>query len=181
MKNPIHKLFQNLIWPAVAGNVAWSFFSIIIMEFPSVDIFVYTRLVLLFLLAIYLGDDWMVTEKEADNLKDNYWIGDAFHSIAITFLALSIYSNKEESMFWSSILVLTIPIIAHIFGCWELKNDSENKFKKRISLAAIDGLGLIFFILSYFTFGKNCSYTLSIFVVIVAWLKYRDSLYYSRI
>ncbi|MEZ0129437.1 hypothetical protein AB9T88_06540 [Flavobacterium sp. LBUM151] len=179
-KNQTHKLFQNLIWPAVAGNVAWSFFSILISDFPTKDNFTFTRLILLLLLAIYLGDDWIVTEKEADNLKDLYWIGDSFHAVAITILSLSIYSNKEGIMFWASISVLVIPIIAHLCGCWELKNDTGKKLRKRIGLSSIAGIGLIVFLSTYFLIDEKFSYLISIFAIVIPWFLLRDKLYYSQ-
>ena len=84
------KLFQNLIWPAVAGNIAWAFFSLIITKSDTItDISVYTRLIVLFFLAIYLGEDWLTTEKESEFLKKNYWIGDAFHVMPISIFAIS--------------------------------------------------------------------------------------------
>jgi hypothetical protein len=80
-RSPISHLFQDLIWPAAAGNVAWSFFSIAVGEewFPPLT---RARLTVLLLLAVYLAVDWMRTAETVSTLKRGFWIADAFTLLA---------------------------------------------------------------------------------------------------
>jgi len=67
-RSAVTHLFQDLIWPAAAGNVAWSFFTMAVGE-KWLDPGVPARLLVIFLLAIYLGVDWMRTTDTVKTLK----------------------------------------------------------------------------------------------------------------
>lgn len=144
------KLFQNLIWPAVAGNVAWSFFTIAIYESWTAD-GVIPRLLALLLLSVYLCFDWTTTDVENDKLKDWYWVGDAFSAVTIAVFAIT--ASKSELwdnvtytswVYWILISVFVVIIFWHLMGAWEPDNlAADKKWGGRLKLAGINLLGII--------------------------------------
>lgn len=184
MKN-MNKLFQNLIWPAVAGNVAWAFFSIAITE-NWTDKGVLPRLLSLLLLAIYLCYDWTTTDVEGDNLKKNYWIGDAFHTSAIVIFAIAAQSKNlwisidDSWVKWALVIVFSTSVIGHLCGSWEPSTvKSENLWSARFKLAGINLLGIIFYIFIPLLIESNSLWHLpiSIIIVLLFWFHYSNKVY----
>lgn len=169
LNNRYHKLFQNLIWPAVAGNVIWATFSIgIEYNYHNGNLDSLWRILSLLILSIYLVSDWMTSEKELRNLKSNYWIGDSFHAFSIVLFSISAYNNNQDLMYWSVILALTINSIAHFGGCWEDRNiKSFNKLFNRLSLGFSNVIGISFFIFFYWIYKAMWVYPASLFIVLI--------------
>ncbi|RZL50768.1 MAG: hypothetical protein EOP00_02620 [Pedobacter sp.] len=159
--------------------MAWSFFSIIIDKWSEANEDMYARLILLSLIATYLIEDWLLTENESNKLKKFYWVGDAFHSLAFTLFSLSIYYTKSNSMFWSAISVMVIPMLGHAFSCWEIKDTNRN-YLKRFYLAGIDLAGLTIFLFTYFMVSKIWSYCFGVITVLILWYRFRKKLYYGN-
>jgi peptidoglycan/LPS O-acetylase OafA/YrhL len=181
----MNKLFQNLIWPAVAGNVAWAFFSIAIGE-KWKDIGVAPRLLSLLLLAIYLCYDWTTTDVVKDRLKHNYWIGDAFHTVTIVVFAISaqskdLWDNIDASWTnWTLIIVYLTTAIGHLTGIWEPEDvNSKRKWKARIILAGFCLIGVVVYIFSPLFFDVNTLWHLPISIasILIFWFPLRDRLY----
>lgn len=180
----MQKLFQNLIWPAVAGNVAWAFFSVIIMENWS-DKGVIARLAALLLLAIYLCYDWLRNESEIDNLKKHYWVGDAFLALTIIIFAItvqskSLWGNAESNLTkWPLPSIFISAALAHLFGAWEAKVVPENKYLKRFGIAATMLSGVLTYFTVQFFWGSNSLLHLpsSLFIVLILWLSLRNKIY----
>jgi len=184
----MNKLFQNLVWPAVAGNVVWAFFSIAIAEHWA-DKGVIPRLLSLLLLSIYLCYDWTTTDVEGDKLKENYWIGDAFHAITIVVFAIAAQSQNlwtdinNSWVKWTLVIVFTTSTIGHLCGSWEPKDVSkEKKWPARLKLALINFTG----ILTYFFIPLLCNSNtlwhlpISIIVILLLWFPCRDKVYNDK-
>ncbi|MCI0559460.1 MAG: hypothetical protein MN733_13280 [Nitrososphaera sp.] len=134
--NPIN-LFDDLIWPACAGNVAWAFFSLALDQNNLSDSDVDARLMVLFLLAIYLTVNWM---RKYDGPKTGYyWVADACHIITIVVLAIATASPhiSVNWLSWSLVALFFVSVIAHFTGAW-----AGQKYH-RYKLAGVNGSGLI--------------------------------------
>lgn len=169
MKN----FFQNLIWPAIAGNVLWGFFSVVLNEKIS-DSGVIERTAALLVLFIYLAYDWIETSRVITKLKEMYWIGDAFHACAIITFAIaaqskSIYLNE----FLSSVFV--IAALFHLIGIWEPKQGFAPSWTDRLILAGINITGIAIIYLFPQLLAWNLA--VSILCVTILWIITRKKIY----
>jgi hypothetical protein len=140
-RSAVTHLFQDLIWPAAAGNVAWSFFTMAVGE-KWLDPGVPARLLVIFLLAIYLGVDWMRTTDTVKTLKGWFWIADAPHSASVVVFAIATQMNKS----WlggALAAMFVIGVIGHLIGAWEPTGTVNNLWRKRLILAVVNAAGLI--------------------------------------
>lgn len=172
MKN----LFQNLIWPAVAGNVAWSFFTVAINESWNTP-GVIERISVLLLLAIYLATDY--TSIAVERLKPFYWIADAFHAISMIVFALATQFN-ESWLNESLIALFIIAACGHLSGLWE-PNDCiiKKKWLNRLLLVGMNFIGIILTIVFSIIVFDNTQWNLPIafFTVIILWFIWGRSIY----
>jgi len=144
-RNPVTHLFQDLIWPAAAGNVAWSFFTIAIGE-DRLSPGVAARLSVIFLLAIYLAVDWLRTAETVTTLKPWFWIADAPLSASVVIFAIATQMNKP----WlgnSLTALFLIGVVGHLVGAWEPTGNVAYRSLKRLVLAGANAVGCIVLIL----------------------------------
>lgn len=136
-KTPVsntQELFKNLIWPAAAGNVAWSVFALAIAPDCGAK-HVCARLVVLFLLAGYLTYSYTRLPRTGNV---GYWIADGLHVLAIVVFALAVESNRT----WIEVplyCVFAVTIVGHLSGVF-LKSD---KCEERFYLAGCSLLGVV--------------------------------------
>ena len=128
-----------MIWPAVAGNVAWAFLTVAIQERAQADRAYFVRLAVLLLVAAYLGLDWMRTQLLSPQLKKYYWIGDAFVATAIATFAIGT-QLKVEWIEWSLITVFVSAAVGHVCGCWEVIGAPN--YSDRFIFAGLNALGI---------------------------------------
>jgi hypothetical protein len=142
------RLFQNVMWPAAAGNVAWAFFTVIATEGTSGDSC--AKLVTLFFLAIYLGADWMDRESmlTSNLLQSYYWIPDVFLAPAIVAFAIAAEGNLPMAK-WALAAVFVAALFGHISGLW--KPLTKDVPYRRGSLIAMNLLGLIILVGGLYT------------------------------
>lgn len=145
------KLFQYVIWPAVAGSVAWSFFTVLVMESSHEERF-WPKLVALFAIGVYLAFDWVSTESFFGKINPTYWIADAFLAPATAVFAIATEKAIDSWAKWAIGIAFVGAIIAHLFGAWDLKDEGTPKktwkdrwkdgWKNRIALAVINFIGV---------------------------------------
>lgn len=127
--------FQDLVWPAVAGNVAWSFFTLLIgpSPVPSDDpASLAERVFVLFLLSGYLIGDWLRTHGE--NRPAFYWIFDGLHLTALTAFAIGAATGQDYIWLRCSLTALFgITAFGHAVGAF-----GEHGF----IYAAVNALGI---------------------------------------
>jgi hypothetical protein len=173
----VNDLFQNLIWPAAAGNVAWAFFTVAVQE-KWAERGVRARLVVLCMLAVYLAANWMVTSSERYRLKPRHWVAEAFQSVTIVVFAIA----TQLRMAWldcSLAAVFFVTIAGHIAGLWEPTGKIEQRFKKRTFLAGINGLGLLLVLTLPYSLPKGSLWELPIAMgpVVTFWRMARKRAY----
>ena len=134
------RLFQNVMWPAAAGNVAWAFFTVIATEETTGDSC--ANLVTLFFLAVYLGADWMDRDSmlSMNLLRPLYWIPDVFLAPAIVAFAIAAEGNLPLAK-WALAAVFGAALFGHNSGLW--KPLTQNVPYRRGSLIGMNLLGLI--------------------------------------
>ena len=122
-------MFVNVFWPAAAGNVFWSFCTLIAESLPkefSIAVLLWPlsldfemnwsllyRLAVLILIAVYLSFNWMrvkIAKKDADFW---YWFFDFGHLLTITFAALVTHYNPEFLEFFL-VIVFGWSVIGHL-------------------------------------------------------------------
>jgi len=131
-------LFKNLVWPAIAGNVAWSFFSVAIGEQLSCS--VVARLTTLLLIAIYLMAAW-VRDREAQS-KLAYFTLDGIFAIAIATAAIATGAAGTATSWTASgavIAIFGVSALGHVFKVW----DPQRPSRQRNLLAAANGIGIL--------------------------------------
>lgn len=179
----MNKLFQDLIWPAVAGNVAWAFFTVATSEKwcgPGVI----PRLIALSLMAIYLCYEWLTTDIEKDNLKETYWVGDILHTTFIILFAIMIQNPENwENLSPFSCTNLILPLFfvvtigGHLSKVWEPKNKSNPCY--RWKLAGNSFIGIIVYWSVYIICNKNYLIFLpsSLFTFLLGWRYFKKKFY----
>lgn len=124
--------FDQLAWPAAAGNVAWSVLTLCLdnsrpSDWPG-------RLILLVALAIYLSVDWVRRPSDLGNP----WVAVAssLHLAALAVLAIAA-AVKQDAAFLAVVLAvfLVVTVVAHVWSAWESS-------KVRFYLAGANALGL---------------------------------------
>ncbi|MGN6153711.1 MAG: hypothetical protein ACTHOH_17160 [Lysobacteraceae bacterium] len=107
------RLSREVLWPAVAGNVLWTFFSLMLdapLAHGGAD------LLALGLLAIYLCANWLRHADHRDDSARFVWF-DVLHSLAICIVALAIYSrNPHFSPTAAMAMLLAILMLTHATG-----------------------------------------------------------------
>jgi hypothetical protein len=171
------KLFQSLIWPAAAGNVAWAFFTVAVQETWAAPT-VAARLTVLLLLAVYLALDWMSTESELDRLKSWYWVADAFHVVAIVALAIATQLNTQRLAYFLA-AVYAVTIVGHIAGAWEPTGTVRKCWRNRALLAGISVLGLVLMLVLPYVLAEGSLWHLPITMAIgvTLWNLLRNQVY----
>lgn len=136
----MHKLFSGLIWPAIAGNVAWALFTVAILEGISFQTF--PRLLSLTLVAGYLMLSWC-RERVVENPGSYYMLDTLFAASIITFAIFSA-SNDLSSKPHTSISLLAIFLsssIGHLCAIWDSK---RNKIERRwLGVANLSGVAVV--------------------------------------
>jgi len=170
------KLLQNLIWPAVAGNVVWAFFTVAIAKwskFSDDGFLVLAQLVALAFLGLYLAADWLYTVKKNGNMRPCCWPFDAFLAIAIAVSAIALSQDNAAIQVAKCTMALAflIAAIGHCFGAWEtIEGTNYKDNNKWLAIINLSGLAILFiFSLELFSI-ENDLWPLSIAIVFaVVW------------
>jgi hypothetical protein len=134
----LEKLFKNLVWPAVAGNVAWAFFSVLITEPWSSGML--ARLATLMFMARYLFYSWLLpVPPQVGRL---YYAMDGLFAIAVVSFAIATQDRARALSVWVDAVLLAIFAVAacgHWFGVWEPGSSSH----RRQLFGGINAIGIL--------------------------------------
>lgn len=164
-------LFDDLIWPAAAGNVAWSFLQVAIGDESHHRLM---RLALLFFLAFYLAIDWF-RSKSLDGKTRCYWVADAIHISSIVTYGVAVAAYKSASFLGYALAVIFgIAVIGHLVGAWEVVEQPRN-WCHRVMLTScgLVGLGILFFGRSASVGGSLQTLLIAFLTVLIAWVSVR--------
>src|SRR5258705_1440010 len=135
------RLFQNVIWPAIAGSVAWAFFTVLVDARWSDYVF-WAKLLALLAVAVYLAVDWYRTDLVCKTINSFYWIADAFLAPLIALFAAATFAQSVWAPY-AIALAFVAAIVGHLFGAWDESRPPASAWDQRIKLAAINALGLV--------------------------------------
>jgi hypothetical protein len=142
----VEKLFQSLIWPAAAGNVAWAFFTTLLEARWSQGNF-WAKLVGLLSVSVYLAADYVNTGSMRDKATPQYWwIADACLAVAIVVFAIATSLMNLAWAKWALALAFIVAIFGSALGAWETTETVKKKWCNRLFLVGINALGLIILI-----------------------------------
>src|SRR4051812_20328811 len=141
-------LFRGLLWPAVAGNVLWSFASLAMKPVVASDLVpAASRLVLLFLLGFYLSLEWIRNYRSLPiPLTAKFWLFDAIHLLGAVVTALAAY-DALEYLHLGLVIYLAATGLGHALGIY--RNSAFDGPRDHKLLAAINFSGLPFVALAF--------------------------------
>ena len=162
----MYGLFRNLIWPAVAGNVAWSFFSVAVGESWTAP--VCFRMLALGLVAGYLMLSWTM-ERDAPQSTE-YYLLDSIFAVAIVIFAISTEDLKAVSSGWvTSALgaIFVAALFGHICKVWEPNRAAPQRYM----LAGANAVGIVILLAGHFCFSHTDLWhrPVAIGAVVVLW------------
>ena len=170
----MHKLFKSVIWPAIAGNVAWSFVSVAVAEDLSSHQAI-VRLIALGLLAAYLMISlaWKPTRRVTNPCF--YYPLDSLFAISIAVFAIATYNESTKTANWVSyslVAVFTLPMLGHLFKIWE----PGRICIERLCLALPSTLGIAILVVGLWAFPQSVLEfrVLALLVVIEIWILIRS-------
>ncbi|QIJ42609.1 hypothetical protein G7039_21750 [Rhizobium leguminosarum] len=132
-------LFEGVFLPAVAGNVLWTFLTMILDGFSFVEL---PRLFLLLILGFYLLVAWLLYKTiDISKAKPCYWLFEAAYLLALTVTALAAQYSPE----WLRIIVsiyFAIVVVGHFANAWS-EADNTQDLRWRLVLLNVVGLGIL--------------------------------------
>lgn len=159
------RLFQNVIWPAIAGSVAWAFFTVLV-EAHWLDHTFWARLLALFAVAVYLAVDWYNTDLVFDRINPYYWIADAVLAPLTALFAIATYANSPWGPY-AIALALVAAIVGHLFGAWDESRPGTSAWGQRIKLAGINASGLLVLVIGSMIAPPYRGYSASVAIALV--------------
>ena len=135
------RLFHNVVWPAVAGNVAWAFFTVL-EEAKWCDQAFWIRLASLMAVGVYLAADWCNTDAVFSEINPKYWVADAFLAPALAVFAIATQAHNSWSAY-AIAFAFAAAIVGHRFGAWDKASKAPSPMRKRYTLAGINASGLV--------------------------------------
>jgi hypothetical protein len=162
-------LLQSVIWPAIAGNVAWAFFTIAVQEYTSrYSGPFYERLTLLGILAAYLFLDWTRTQSLKSKLKRFYWVADVFLASTIAGLAIAAQAKQGQGQ-WYLLPVFIVGAIGNLTDAW-VEKGMPGKWTKRFSWLGLYGFAtLIMFAIETETEPWGWHLPIAVLLVVIVW------------
>ena len=140
MDKNLNDLVHNVIWPAVAGNVLWSFLQVVAdpnITGPTL----WPRLASLLLIGVYLSIDWVITHNKRDHINEKYGRFDMFLAASIATFAIA----TQFGTWWAPFalaMVFGVAVVGNWLGAWDLR-DRASSCKARRAFTGINALGLI--------------------------------------
>ncbi len=133
------ELQQQVIWPAVAGNVGWSFMAILLTQFHTTEHWLWgAKWCCLVVLAIYMLDSWRDTPPD---VPPGYLFWDTLFVVAIAAFA-TLLSHTELGMTrWPAAALLGMFAIlawGHYMNIWYGNaNDRKRNVLTLVNVAAV--------------------------------------------
>lgn len=165
--NALKKFLKDVAWPALAGNVAWAFFTLAID--PPCRENITPRLGALLFLALYLTAEWYRSSK-TDTTLLGLWL-DLFLVFCFVWFAIATQANAGSANL-ALLLILLAVGIGHCCGAWPpFKKDNANRF---FGLTCLSMTALMF-VSAVFGFLSPWIAFIVIIIVLITWKYFRGS------
>jgi hypothetical protein len=140
------RVFDDLFWPAAAGNVAWALFTLVLAPGGAGE--PWARGAMLFFLGVYLVLSWLRSRDSGHTPLPLAF--DAMHLITVALLAIALSqpTSGPERLRWLLTFVLLVTTVGHAFTVWDppasqsaLRDDAFKwKMRKRRSALSLPGV-----------------------------------------
>lgn len=199
MKQTLKSLFENIFWPAAAGNVIWSLSNVSIEDWStnnpvcacsiknldcgclignldcSCSMSGPSRSFVLLVLSVYLVVGWLRIKSENEPIDCKYWFFEFFHLSAITLAAVSAHV-KPQCLHTFLVIYYLITAswasVGWIFPGTRLPSDKEGTW---IPIMFINILGLLVILCRDKSGLGGCIYPISFLITLVFWFGVRWS------
>lgn len=141
MKAKLKSLFDSVFWPAAAGNVFWSLFTLLLEAVGKpLDYEAIGRMAVLVLLTLYLSIEWVRNLAHGPSNPDfSFSLFDALHIWAVVLVALSAQLRPDLTSV-ALYAYFIINTVGHVAGVWKFHGDSTTSSRK---MACINFVGIV--------------------------------------
>jgi hypothetical protein len=141
----LNPLVHNVIWPAVAGSILWTFLQV--AADPNSIGPRTPRLAALLVVGVYLAIDWVNTDQ-VGSINEKYWRYDMPIAGLLATFAVGLQFGSQWAA-WPLAAAFAIAIIGHLFGAWDKIGVSSSR-KARVTMAGFNTLGLMLLLIGMF-------------------------------
>jgi len=145
----LNPLVHNVIWPAVAGSVLWTFLQV--AADPNITGPRAPRLAALLAIGVYLAIDWVDTDEVRETINENYWWFDMPLAASLATFAVATQFTARWAA-WPLAAAFAVATIGHCFGAWDLQSKASS-WKARLTMAGFNALGLLVLLIGTFVEG----------------------------
>lgn len=143
-QTPAWSLYDSVIWPAVAGNILWSFLTVMITEAPSHEMG--WRAASLFLAGVYLMIAWARgRSRNRKNPNFGYYLADTAYAVLLAGFAIASSASASRYPDLGVTLLGVMFVVAalgHFFKTW---NPNRKAWQRNtIGVADVAAAGAVF-------------------------------------
>ena len=163
----VENTFKQLIWPAAAGNVGWSFISIAV-DWPFERIYFQPRLLVLLIVFSYLISAWLRVKAPSNKKKLvqlPYWFIDGLFVASIVVFALAAAHYRGGSIIdnWLDVPLGVVFLTAVVGHSLNLSVKSKEMGRCGAIVGAItNGAGIVFLFVTHIFFPEFYPWNLSV-------------------
>lgn len=167
IKSRLADLSHGLVWPAAAGNVLWTFLSLLLDPATQDDSPRKSQLAALSVLSLYLLFNW--TWRAPQNFPRLRVLAfDLAHVMSICFCAIAVYYNSP----WAEYSLLMVFFIAGSMHLAKASQNSSGSTALRLKFACANALGILIIIAGCLTTGgpNPWLWSLAMAAALLAWI-----------
>lgn len=162
----LRAIFENIFWPAAAGNVFWSLCSGVLKPCPW-DIAVYSQIVILVVFSIYLTLGWLRLKISIDNIPSIYWPFEFLHLLLFVLSSLSA-QLRPDLLYYFLFSYFILMIVGHLLEVWNIPGGQEYP---QLWLVVMHIIGLVILVVGHLLGFDDYSLPGSFVVTFLIWLK----------
>lgn len=132
-------LLFELFWPATAGNVAWSFYTVLVKGWGHLSAQDMSSLLVLALLSLYLAFNWL-RAREHDVGAWYFW-ADFMHTATIILFSIALTEGKRWAPF-ALAAIFGVTVVGHWTNAWKSARP-ENAPRLPLGLANAVGIAVL--------------------------------------
>ena len=129
------KLVHELMWPAVAGNVLWTFAAMTIAPPGSPDTF-WPRTLSLFWIGGYTVTAWAMSLTKESKDQPGYLLVEFAFAASLTAASHALYNDHARPTAFAAVVFLTA-LCGHLSGIWSLPGSRHSQRMKLIDGVAV--------------------------------------------
>jgi hypothetical protein len=161
-------VFENIFWPAAAGNVLWGFCTVAVRTLPDGTEYA-AQLFVLLIIGCYLVFGWAHLRGARGKIAGRFWGFEACHLLIMSLAAIAASESGRQGAFQLLLgAYFAVTIAGHLFGAWKFPGDLPHP-KRMLVAANAAGLLLLAFG-GWLGLGDDWRVSLSFALAFVLWL-----------